>query len=186
MADELLNGKLSEEGRKIVGELVGKYSSLGNVLSDSKLSNYIQGLSELRSLEINMDDLPGTALKILRILDKFIPETYKSELYSAFIESLSPEVAEVLGNAAKCVISGKSSRDCVLAGLSVSAKNLSNFGLNFFDEGIYDVPVYSAYGSNVSAFKNVNVSRVGYDLGDFIENNKKLKDYRDLLSEVGK
>ena len=186
LADDLLNGKLSEEGRKIVGELVGKYSSLGNVLSDSKLSNYIQGLSELRSLEINMDDLPGTALKILRILDKFIPETYKSELYSAFIESLSPEVAEVLGNAAKCVISGKSSRDCVLAGLSVSAKNLSNFGLNFFDEGIYDVPVYSAYGSNVSAFKNVNVSRIGYDLGDFIENNKQLKDYRDLLSEVGK
>jgi hypothetical protein len=186
LADDLLNGKLSEEGRKIVGELVEKYSSLGNVLSDSKLSNYIQGLSELRSLEINMDDLPGTALKILRILDKFIPETYKSELYSAFIESLSPEVAEVMGNAAKCAISGKSSRDCTLVGLSVSAKNLSNFGLNFFDEGIYDVPVYSAYGSNVSAFKNVNVSRIGYDLGDFIENNMPLKDYRDLLSEVGK
>ena len=89
LADDLLNGKLSEEGRKIVGELVGKYSSLGNVLSDSKLSNYIQGLSELRSLEINMDDLPGTALKILRILDKFIPETYKSELYSAISRTLS-------------------------------------------------------------------------------------------------
>lgn len=186
LADDLLNGKLSEEGEKIVANLVGKYSSLGNVLNDTKLSNYIQRLSELRSLKLNLDDLPGTALKILRILEKFIPETYKSELYSAFIENFSPEVAGVLGNAAKCAISGESSRDCVRAGLSVSAKNLSNYGLNFFDEGVYDVPVYSAYGSNVSAFKNENVSRVGYDLGDYIENNKQLKDYRNLLSDVGK
>ena len=186
MAEELLTGNLTEECRKIAGELVEKYGALATVLSDSKLGTYIHGLSELRSLKINMDDLPGTALKILRVLDKFIPETYKSELYSAFIENFSPEVVEILADATKCSISGGSARNCVVAGLAASAKNLSNYGLNFFDEGTFDVPVYSAFGANVSAFRNANVSRMGYDLGDYIENDDRLKDYRELLSGVGK
>lgn len=181
MAEELLTGNLTEECRKIAGELVEKYGALATVLSDSKLGTYIHGLSELRSLKINMDDLPGTALKILRVLDRFIPETYKSELYSAFIENFSPEVVEILANATKCSISGGSARNCVVAGLAASAKNLSNYGLNFFDEGTFDVPVYSAFGANVSAFRNANVSRMGYDLGDYIENDARLKDYRELL-----
>lgn len=186
LADELLKGELSSEGRKILGEFVEKYQSLGNALDDSKLFGYIQGLSELRSLKINMDDLPGSALKILRVLEKFIPEAYKSELYSVFIENFSPEIADVLGSAANCAVSKGASRNCVLAGLSVSAKNLSNYGLNFFDEGIFDVPVYSAYGLNVSSFKNASVSRVGYDLGDYIENNSRLKEYKELLANVGR
>lgn len=186
LADEMLSGKISDKAREIAGDLVQKYGALGNVLSDSRLSGYMQGLSELRSLKIHMDDLPGTALKILRVLDKFIPEVYKSELYTTFIENFSPEIQEILGDAASCALSGGAMRNCVVAGLSVSAKNLSNYGLNFFDEGTFDVPAYSAFGKNVSAFKNAGVLRQGYDLGDFVAEGGPLSEYRNLLGEVGR
>lgn len=186
LADEMLSGKLSDKAREIAGNLVQKYGALGNVLSDSRLSGYMQGLSELRSLKIHMDDLPGTALKILRVLDKFIPEAYKSELYTTFIENFSPEIQEILGDAASCALSGGAMRNCVVAGLSVSAKNLSNYGLNFFDEGTFDVPAYSAFGKNVSAFKSAGVLRQGYDLGDFVAEGGPLSEYRNLLGEVGR
>ena len=186
LTDELLKGSLSKEGWDIVNNLVEEYNSLGNFLNDSKLSSYIQGLSELRSFKINMDDLPSSALKILRILNEFIPEAYKSELYSAFMENFSPEIADVLSDVVKCSISENNSRSCLLKGLSVSAKNLSNYGLNFFDEGVFDVPMYSAYGLNVSVFKKANLSRIGYDIGDYIDGNDQLNHYRNLLIEVGK
>lgn len=42
------------------------------------------------------------------------------------------------------------------------------------------------HGLNVSSFKNASVSRVGYDLGNYIENNSRLKEYKELLSNVGR
>lgn len=184
LAGELLDGKFSVRGGEIVESLVQKYGELENVLGDSKFTSVVRSLSELKSLRFNRDDLPKTALKILRILEKFIPESYKSELYSIFMEAFSPEVANVLGTAARCAVSGGKTRDCVRSGISTYAQGLSNYGWNFFDEGVFDVPVYSAYASRVAAFRGA--PRFGYDLAAYAGEDSALNAYGELLSEVGK
>lgn len=190
MAAGLLDGKITDETKKLASGLVSSYSNLSSVLNDEKFAGYIHALSDLKSLKLNVDDLSGSAMKILRILEKFIPDEYKSELFSAFMDNFSPEVADALKDAAKCAISGGSVRGCVASGISVSATSLSNYGLNFFDEGVFDVPLYSAFASNVEAFKNASVFRKGYDLSDFVKDNSSLYgdlySYSELLADVGK
>ncbi len=184
LAEGMLEGNLSVRGGEIVESLVQKYGELENILRDSKLPQVVRSLSELQSLRFNRENLPTTALKVLRILEKFIPDAYKSELYSAFMENFSPEAVEVLGTAALCAVSGGKSRECVRTGISTYAQGLSNFGVNFFDEGVFDVPVYSAYASRVAAFREA--PRFGYDLADFVGENPELNAYGELLSDVGK
>ncbi|WP_407442804.1 LamG-like jellyroll fold domain-containing protein [Fibrobacter sp.] len=180
LANELVNGVVSDEAKKFASEMVAKYGNLKNVLNSENLGNYVQGFSELMKMDMNIDNL-SDVIKLFKILEKFIPEKYKSQLFSALMDNFSPEVVE----AAKCSFSGSVS-ECVQKGLTVSATNLANYGVNFFDEGTFDVPSYSAFGEGVDAFRGS--MREGFNLAEIVTKDKypELYEYKELLGDVGK
>lgn len=155
------------------------------VLKNVNWGDYAKGIAELRSYRFNKDDIPGSVMNALAIIEKFIPEKYKSEIYSSIIENFSPEVVRY----GECLLTDKNVVDCAKKGLSVMASNLSNYSLNFFDEGVFDVPLYSAIGEGVAAFKESGAIRTGYSLADIVSKNKskysELYDYQKKLSDVG-
>lgn len=146
-----------------------------NLLADEKLSGYLKGLSELRNAKLNKDDIAGSSMKILSIVQKFIPPEYKSELYSLFMDDFSPAVKSAAGS--------------LKDGLRVVSSSLSSYSLNFFDEGVFDVPGYSAMASNVAAFREAGADRFGVDMDDFVTKNenlyKNLAEYRAMVADVG-
>lgn len=159
-------------------------------MKDEKLSGYLKGLSELRSIKWNKENIPGNILKILSAAEKFIPNEYKSELYSVFIENFSTETASTIKNYGSCVIGGASSlRDCARKGLKTAAENLANYSLNFFDGGTFDVSQYSAFGKNVTAFKESTTRRFGYAIDEIVAKNKgsfqNLSKYQEKLKSLG-
>lgn len=145
------------------------------LLGDEKISGYLNGLSELRNVKFHKDDIVGSSMKIISIVEKFIPDEYKSELYSMFIDNLSPSVKSAAGN--------------LKEGMDVISSSLSSYSLNFFDEGVFDVPGYSAMANNVAAFKDAGVDRFGVDMGTFVNEHstdyKELAKYSKLISDVG-
>lgn len=145
------------------------------LLKDEKLSGYLNGLSELRNTKLNKDDIVGSSMKIISIIEKFIPDDYKSELYSMFIDNLSPTIKSAAGS--------------LKEGMDVVSSSLSSYSLNFFDEGVFDVPSYSAMASNVAAFKDAGAGRFGVDMGTFVNKHssdyKELAKYSKLISDVG-
>jgi len=145
------------------------------LLKDEKLSGYLNGLSELRNTKLNKDDIVGSSMKIISIIEKFIPDEYKSELYSMFIDNLSPTIKSAAGS--------------LKEGMDVVSSSLSSYSLNFFDEGVFDVPSYSAMASNVAAFKDAGAGRFGVDMGTFVNKHssdyKELAKYSKLISDVG-
>ena len=145
------------------------------LLNDEKLSGYLNGLSELRNAKFNKDDIVGSSMKIISIVEKFIPDEYKSELYSMFIDNLSPAIKSAAGR--------------LKEGMNVVSSSLSSYSLNFFDEGVFDVPSYSAMASNVAAFKAAGVGRISVDMEKFVKKHSTeytgLATYSKLVSDVG-
>ena len=180
LANELVNGVISDEAKKFAADMVAKYDNLKTIFNNENLGNYIQGFSELIKMDKNIDDI-SDVIKLLNILEKFIPEKYKSQLFTAIIDNFSPEIIE----AANCTLTG-SMKGCVQKGLTVSATNLANYGINFFDEGTFDVPLYSSYGDNIAAFREA--SREGFNLAEMVTKNTypQLYEYKELLEDVGK
>lgn len=145
------------------------------LLNDEKLSGYLNGLSELRNAKLNKDDIVGSSMKIISIIEKFIPDEYKSELYSMFIDNLSPTIESAAGH--------------LKEGMDVVSSSLSSYSLNFFDEGVFDVPSYSAMAGNVAAFKAAGVGRISVDMEKFVKKHSTeytgLATYSKLVSDVG-
>ncbi len=187
LAEELLDGEVSEHVREVADKMMEKYSALKGVLKNENLTGYLRGVSELRTLKWNQDDVSGSVLKIISVLEKLIPEEYKSELYSVFVDKFSRNSLAAIENL--CAIGNSSVRECSRKGMEVVAKNLSNYSLNFFDMGTFDVPWYSAFGENVAAFKEATTNRFGYSIDKIIANNreefKDLYDYQKKLSDLG-
>ncbi|MCQ2099429.1 MAG: hypothetical protein MJZ10_03860 [Fibrobacter sp.] len=151
----------------------------------AKVVKAAQAINEIRKTGFNKNDIPGSVYKLLKIVDTFIPDSYKSEIYSLFMEYFTPENARLASDAAKCLAGSSSLKDCAREGVSVLASNLSNYSLNFFDNGSFDVPVYSAIGEGVAAFKEAGAARLGYELQDFLEDFKTLKgDYQNISKEL--
>lgn len=173
---------------------LGKYA---DKLNDIK--SVFDGLSELRSSGFNKDNIPGSVYNLMRIIEKFIPSEYKSEVSSLFMEYFSPETSNMLAKAGDCAVGGGNLGACARAGISVAAANLSNYSLNFLDEGTLDVPAYSAIGENVAAFRAAGASRFGYEMNEIIDKVNEyevsfnayrndldnLKNYRNQLAEIG-
>lgn len=187
LAEGLLSGEVSEHVREVADKIMGKYSALKGVLENEKLAGYLQGVSELRTLKWNQDDVPGSVLKVISVLEKFIPEEYKSELFSVFTDKFSRNSLSAIENF--CAIGNSSVRECAQKGMGVVAKNLSNYSLNFFDMGTFDVPWYSAFGENVAAFKEATTNRFGYAIDKIVADNreefKELYDYQKKLNDLG-
>ena len=188
MADSALNGLDSSEWAKNFGQYIDKFQ-------DVKMA--LDAVAELRSMKFNKDDLPGTVYKLLRFVNKYIPDEYKSEVFSLFMEYFTPETKETLATAGECLLGGGSVKGCAREGMKVVAANLANYSLNFLDEGLFDVPLNSASGENVRAFREGGATRLGVNLDDIMDSSwptqyssfktdiKGLEDYRDLLSDVG-
>ena len=180
MASDILSG----DAATTLSQKYGEYS--GQIGTALKVA---EGVNEVRNLKLNKDDVPGSLYKLIRVVEKFIPDSYKSEIYLLLMEFFSPETQEILKNA----------HDKMHEGLAYAAASLANYSLNFFDEGTFDVPYYSAMGLNVKAFRDAGVSRFGYDFGDVLDKRSqyvsafsgyandfaKLGEYRDLLEDVG-
>ena len=188
MADSALNGLDSSEWAKNFGQYIDKFQ-------DVKMA--LDAVAELRTMKFNKDDLPGTVYKLLRFVNKYIPDEYKSEIFSLFMEYFTPETKETLATAGECLLGGGSVKGCAREGMKVVAANLANYSLNFLDEGLFDVPLNSASGENVRAFVEGGATRLGVNLDDIMGSSwptqyssfktdiKGLEDYRDLLSDVG-
>ena len=197
-AQENLDGLAADilENNNVQAALAN-YSQYSGKVADA--ARALAAVSELRRDGLNKDDIPGTVYKLLRIVDTFVPDTYKSEIYSLLMKYFSPEVQDVIGNVGKCAIGGGSASACARKGMSLMAANLANYSLNFFDEGTFDVPYYSAMGENVAAFKSAGAERHGYSLQDLLDTKNldrskftayssalgELDEYNDLLSDVG-
>jgi hypothetical protein len=130
---------------------LANYSQYSGKVADA--IRVLAAVSELRRDGLNKDDIPGTVYKLLRVVDTFVPDTYKSEIYSLLMEYFSPDVQDVIGNVGKCAVGGGSSSACARKGMSLMAANLANYSLNFFDEGTFDVPYYSAMGEKCSSLQ---------------------------------
>lgn len=182
--DSMATDILSGDAASTLSQKYGEYS--GQIGTALKVA---EGVNEIRNMKLNKDDVPGSLYKLIRVVDKFIPDSYKSEIYLLLMEFFSPETQEVLKNA----------HDKVREGIAYAANSLANYSLNFFDEGTFDVPYYSAMGLNVKAFRDAGVSRFGYDFGDILDKRSqyasaftgyasdfaKLDEYRDLLADIG-
>lgn len=151
LSSDLIEKLYSSDAVDFVNSILGKYSSTMSELENSDVVAYVNGINRLRSFKMNKDDIPGSVMELVSIVEKFIPNEYKSELYGLFIKYFSPETRAVLATYGSCALDGGKLKDCAKEGLALAASNLANYSLNFFDEGTFDVPVYSALGENVAA-----------------------------------
>lgn len=143
-----------------------------------QISGYVQDISTLSKLKFNKENLPQSVLKVISIANKYLPEEFKSELYSTFIDKYSDALSML-----------DSTKGDAKKGLALIANNLSNYSINFFDEGTFNVPTASAMGNHVQAFKESGVFRKGYSLKEHVEKDQvtyaKLNKYLGLVSKAG-
>lgn len=202
MLTESVSTKLVESGINADAEKIGNYfssavsedfaaeakSAAEKIAAEykipiSQISDCVQSISSLSKLKFNKENLPSSILKVISIANKFLPEKYKSELYSTFIDEYSATLSEMDRSA-------KEIRGELKKGTKLISNNLSNYAINFFDEGTFDVPAVSAIGKNVRAFKESGVTQIGYSLEDYIKEKgddyKELKSYLEHVSKAGK
>ena len=168
-----MNGDFTTGAMQAASQIAEKYG-----IPVSQISDCVRDISSLSKLRFNKESLPGDVLKVIRIANKYLPEEYKSELFSTFIDKYSTTLSELgsLGGDLK-------------KGMDLVSNNLSNYAINFFDEGTFDVPASSAIGNNVRAFNESSVVRKGYSLIDYVQDNKSkygdLNKYMDYVSKAG-
>lgn len=160
---------------KIADELKNQISDKLSELKLGEFNQYVDALNAIRELEFDSGKIPQNILKILSFIEKIIPDGFKSELYSSILEYVNQfdEIKNAAGN--------------LKSGMNLTAQTLSNYAVNFFDEGSFDVPNYSAMAKNVAVFQNA--PRFGYPLNDIAEKYKEyenLKEYQNLISDIGK
>ena len=105
--DSMARDILSGTAASTLSQKYGEYS--GQIGTALKVA---EGINEIRNMNLNKDDVPGSLYKLLRVVDKFIPDSYKSELYLLFMKYFSPEVRDAL----------TSTSDKVHEGLNFAAK----------------------------------------------------------------
>ncbi len=170
-------------GRRTLEDYASKVKNHATLAAREKLKKELkqitpaelQNIEDLSKIRLNKENIPGSVIKILAILEKYIPETFKSELYLTVLENFSPPSVSDLSEKVK-------------GGLHSVSASLANYSLNFFDEGTFDVPSYSAIGKNVAAFKEAGVNRLKYATADVVKTSDKykgLKEYQRLLENVG-
>lgn len=177
LVSDAVNGDFASGALNFAHEIAEKYD-----IPFGQVSGYIQDVSTLSKLKFNKENLSKSVLKIIGIANKYLPEEYKSELYSTFIDEYSEKVSELRESA-------QSIKGELKKGMGLVSNNLSNYAINFFDEGTFDVPAFSAIGKNVQAFKESSVFSKGYSLSGYVQ--EKTSDYSELnaymrdVSKVG-
>lgn len=156
-----------------------------------------------------IDKLPDGLVAVMSYLMDVVPQNFHKELVSAFISSYSPLYAGMDVASGKCSL-GKyksinkddwidfgtnvfgsftgsfySKGGCVAAGHNDLANGLINYSVNFYDQGTYDVPVYSAYGGGVSLFRGKDVMRKSYPLHALSNGDENYNVFKNELVKVG-
>lgn len=202
LAGELIDGEINENVKRLANELMSSAGNLvenydeikdkiNSVLKDEKLTALVGGLSELHSMSWNKDDIPGNIIKVISFINKFIPEEYKSQIFSSFMDKISPEIKDLAGKYGKCLLNENALKNCAKLGMKTAAQNLANYSINFFDAGTFDVPSYSAIGENVAVFKKSTTQRFGYQLDEIVNEYKDnaefsdLRNYQKKLNDLG-
>lgn len=174
---QALDGDFAANVMQTANQIASKYN-----VAVGQISECIRDVSTLSKLKFNKENLSKSVLTVIRIANKYLPEKYKSELYSTFIDEYSEKVSELMNQA-------ESIKAELKKGMDVVSNNLSNYAINFFDEGTFNVPALSAIGKNVQAFKESSVTRVGYSLNKFVQENKTkysdLNNYIERVSKIG-
>ncbi|MBO4783164.1 MAG: hypothetical protein J5521_00250 [Lachnospiraceae bacterium] len=177
IAGDALNGIASSELKDFAGKLSTAYGEYGG-----DVIGYAKDISTLSKLKYNRENIAGSIWTIVSTLSKYLPDEYKNELFSTFIDEYSSDISQLVSDV-------KEVSEKLKAGKSMLAGSLSNYSLNFFDDGTFEVPSYSALGKNVLAFKEASVGRIGYSLNDYVKKNslnyKGIKEYVDLVEDVG-
>ena len=136
-----LEGDFASDMMQTANEIASRYN-----IAVGQISECIRDVSTLSKLKFNKENLSKSVLTVIRVANKYLPEKYKSELYSTFIDEYSEKVSELMNQA-------ESIKAELRKGMDVVSNNLSNYAINFFDEGTFNVPALSAIGKNVQAFK---------------------------------
>lgn len=172
-----LEGDFASDMMQTANEIASRYN-----IAVGQISECIRDVSTLSKLKFNKENLSKSVLTVIRIANKYLPEKYKSELYSTFIDEYSEKISELRESA-------QSIKGELKKGMDLVSSNLSNYAINFFDEGTFDVPAFSAIGKNVQAFKESSVFSKGYSLSGYVQ--EKASDYSELnaymrdVSKVG-
>lgn len=173
-----MNGDYAADAMALANDIASKYN-----IPVSQIYGYVQDVSTLSKLKFNKENLSGSVMKVISIANKYLPEKYKSELFSTFINEYSETLSELRESANS--ITGDLKK-----GMDLVSNNLSNYAINFFDEGTFNVPAFSAMGKNVQAFKESSVFRKGYSLKDYVEQNESsypgLNNYLEKVADAGK
>ena len=166
MVSEVLRKDPSLSASAFTKALSTKFSEYNlPIAAITEITDCLQDVSKLHNLKFNKENFSNSIMQVISIANKYLPEKYKSELFSTFIEEYSETVVELKEKA-------EALKEDYRSGVKLIQNNLSNYALNFFDEGTFDVPAFSAIGKNVQAFKDINVPRFGYSLLDYIEQEK--------------
>ncbi len=172
-----MNGNLETEAAAIANQIATRYK-----IPVGRISECVRDISSLSRLKFNKENFSKSVLNVIRIANKYLPEKYKSELFSTFIDEYSTTLAE-LGESVKSI------EENLKNGMGLVSNNLSNYAIHFFDEGTFDVPAVSAFGKNVRAFQESGAIRIGYSLKDYVRDYKTdfpdLNDYLDNVSKAG-
>ena len=172
-----MNGDFTAGAMQAANQIASRYGIPVNQISDC-----VRDISSLSKLRFNKENLSEDILTVIRIANKYLPEKYKSELFSTFIDKYSKTLSD-LGESVKSI------EGDLKKGMDLVSNNLSNYAINFFDEGTFNVPASSAIGKNVRAFNESSVFRIGYSLKDYVQDNKSsytsLNDYMDYVSKAG-
>lgn len=174
---------------------------------DFVADNVVGALLEWIDLGGMIDDLPTFWVNLITVLEEIIPQNFQEKFVSAFISSYSPKYKGMEASADNCDIDGisfnplkfadnfsnlaslASSEDrlknCLAAGHKDMARGLINYSINFFEQGTYDVPSYSAYGGGVSLFKDKDVLRNAYPLHTMSTSDSDYRSYRNILAVDG-
>lgn len=156
-----------------------------------------------------IDKLPDGLVAVMSFLMDVVPQNFHKELVSAFISSYSPLYAGMDVASGKCSLGNYKSVNpsdwinygsnvvgsftgsfyskggCVAAGHNDLANGLINYSVNFYDQGTYDVPVYSAYGGGVSLFRGKDVVRKSYPLHALSIGDENYNVFKNELVKVG-
>ena len=172
-----MNGDFTADAMQAANRIASDYD-----IPVGQIAECVRDISSLSNLKFNKENFSSSVLKTISIANKYLPEKYKSELFSTFIDEYSQTLSE-LGESVQ-QIEGNLKK-----GTGLLSSNLSNYAIHFFDEGTFDVPAFSAIGKNVRAFKESGVMRIGYSLKDYAQAHQKdfseLKDYMNYTSKAG-
>lgn len=189
IADWAINLALEEGMTALTNAVVGWFDGL--------LLDWI----DLKSIIENLDE---DVVSVISVLLEIVPQNYHEKIVSAFISSYSPSYKDMDIASDECSLGTYKSifpsdwydfaknvftsafgdygyrEKCMATGQETLAKSLINYSINFYDQGTYDVPVYSAFGGSVSLFNEKDVKRYSYPLHTL---PVEQIDYQDMMSE---